>query len=65
MFATSRWTPARCCSIDDTRWRRFAEIVVDLVDLAADRPQLLEHQILDIGVHGVRLDGFRDGTKGL
>ena len=34
-------------------------------DLAADRPQLLKHQILDFGVHGVSLAGIGADTKGI
>ena len=42
----------------------IADIVVDLVDLAADRPQLLKHHVLDVGVHGASLAGFGAHTKG-
>ena len=34
-------------------------------DLAADRPQLLKHRVLDVGVHGVSLSGIRPDTKGI
>ena len=41
----------------------FAHFLPYGADLAADRPQLLKHQVLDFGVHGVSLAGIRADTK--
>ena len=63
MLATSRCMPAKCCSIDDTRWRRSPRSLSNLVNLGANSPQLVEHQVLDVGVHPVRVAEIRAGTK--
>jgi len=40
-----------------------AEFPPQIADVAADRPQLIEHQVFDVGVHPVRVAGMRAGTK--
>ena len=30
-----------------------------IADVAADRPQVIEHQIFDVGIHPVRVAGIR------
>ena len=40
-----------------------AKLPPQIADVAADRPQVIEHQIFDIGIHLVRVAGIRKGTK--
>lgn len=40
-----------------------AKLPPQIADVAADRPQVIEHRILDVGVHPVRVAGIRKGTK--